>query len=100
MADILIRRMNVPKNCEECSKDLAVAVKCVYTQRLVLPSEHDIRLGRHPDCPLTPFTQQEPKITTNMYDQEEIHHNCTVQVLRNSVTGDVHVGWWEEKMEE
>lgn len=30
-----------------------------------------------------------------LYDEEEIHENCTVQVLRNSVTGEVSVGWWE-----
>lgn len=35
-------------------------------------------------------------VETNIYDTEEIHHNCTVQVLRNSVTGDVSVGWWKE----
>jgi len=34
-----------------------------------------------------------------IYDQEEIHHNCTVQVLTNSVTGDTSIGWWEEKDE-
>ena len=34
-------------------------------------------------------------IETNLYDQEEVHHNCTVQILRNSVTGEVSVGWWE-----
>ena len=32
-----------------------------------------------------------------MFDQEEIHHNCTVQVLTNSVTGDTSIGWWEEE---
>lgn len=48
-------------------------------------------------CPLKPFTPPEPQITTNIYDTEEIHHGCTVQILRNSVTGDVSVGWWEEK---
>ena len=36
-------------------------------------------------------------VETNIYDQEEIHHGCIVQVLRNSVTGDVSVGWWKEK---
>lgn len=36
-------------------------------------------------------------VETNIYDTEEIHHGCTVQVLRNSVTGDVSVGWWKEK---
>lgn len=39
-------------------------------------------------------------VETNIYDTEEIHHGCTVQILRNSVTGDVSVGWWEEKEEE
>lgn len=34
-----------------------------------------------------------------IYDQEEIHHNCVVQVLTNSVTGDTSIGWWEEKDE-
>lgn len=31
---------------------------------------------------------------TNLYDEEEIHENCTVQILRNSVTGEESVGWW------
>ena len=29
----------------------------------------------------------------NMYDKEETYEDCTVQVLENSVTGDVSVGW-------
>ena len=32
---------------------------------------------------------------TNIYDEEEIHKNCTVQILRSSVTGEESVGWWE-----
>lgn len=55
---------------------------------------------RHADCPLKPFTPPESQITTNIYDTEEIHHNCTVHILSNSVTGDVSVGWWKEKEEE
>ncbi len=31
---------------------------------------------------------------TNLYDVVEEHGNCTVQVLRNSVTGEESVGWW------
>ena len=41
----------------------------------------------------------EDKITDvkmNIFDEEEIHHNCTVQILRNSVTGETSIGWWEE----
>lgn len=32
----------------------------------------------------------------NMYDAEEIHHNCTVQVWKNSQTGETSVGWWQD----
>lgn len=31
----------------------------------------------------------------NIYDEEETYPDCTVQVLRNSVTGKVSVGWWK-----
>ena len=34
------------------------------------------------------------------YDQEEIIPNCTVQILTNSVTGDVSVGWWRNDPDE
>ena len=38
-------------------------------------------------------------IETNLYDIEEIHPNCTVQILKNSVTGEVSVGWWPNEEE-
>lgn len=37
------------------------------------------------------------KVEVNIYDREEIHENCTVQVLTNTVTGDVSIGWWENE---
>ena len=36
-------------------------------------------------------------VDLSLYDVEEIHENCTVQVWRNSVTGEVSVGWWENE---
>lgn len=39
------------------------------------------------------------EIEVGIYDREEIHENCTVQVLTNSVTGEVSVGWWENEEE-
>ena len=36
-------------------------------------------------------------IETNIFDEEEIHPNCTVQILRNSITGEISVGWWENE---
>lgn len=37
------------------------------------------------------------KIETNIFDIEEVHHNCTVQIQRNSVTGEQSIGWWPEE---
>lgn len=36
---------------------------------------------------------------SNLFDVEEIHDNCTVQILRNSVTGEESVGWWPNRRE-
>lgn len=33
---------------------------------------------------------------TNLYDKEEIHKNCVVQILKNSVTGETSIGWWKD----
>ena len=37
------------------------------------------------------------KVEIPIYDIEEIHHGCTVQVLTSSVTGESSVGWWKEE---
>ena len=34
--------------------------------------------------------------SVGVYNEEEIHENCTVQVWRNTVTGETSVGWWQE----
>lgn len=39
--------------------------------------------------------EDKPKVEMNIYDEEEIHENCTVQILKNSATGDISIGWWE-----
>lgn len=31
------------------------------------------------------------------FDREEIYTNCTVQVLTNTVTGEVSIGWWQNE---
>lgn len=37
------------------------------------------------------------KVEINAYDKEEIYHDCTVQVLTNTVTGEVSIGWWRNE---
>ena len=38
--------------------------------------------------------KRKPRVETNLYDTEEIHPNCTVQIWRNSQTGEESIGWW------
>lgn len=32
-----------------------------------------------------------------IYDRNELHTDCTVQILRNSITGQWSLGWWPNK---
>lgn len=34
------------------------------------------------------------EVEMNVYDEEEIHTSCTVQIWRNSRTGEESIGWW------
>ena len=36
-------------------------------------------------------------VEPNAYDVVERHENCTVEVLKDSVTGETSVGWWINK---
>lgn len=38
-------------------------------------------------------------VETNIYDEVEEIPNCTVQILRNSVTGEISVGWYRSTEE-
>ena len=41
--------------------------------------------------------QSKTTVYVPFYDQREVYENCTVEILRNSTTGEVSVGWWENK---
>ena len=49
--------------------------------------------GCYAACPDGRFTVAE--IEGGIFDHEEIYPDCTVQVLTNTATGDVSVGWWK-----
>ena len=38
-------------------------------------------------------------IVDNIYDECEVHHNCTVEIWRNSQTGKISIGWYENNNE-
>ena len=44
-----------------------------------------------------PEPPNEETVSNPLFDIVEEHDHCHVQVLRNSITGEVSVGWWEEK---
>ena len=50
-----------------------------------------------------PAAEAEPgkilEVETNFFDKEEIYENCIVQVLTNTETGEVSVGWWQNERE-
>lgn len=39
-------------------------------------------------------------VETNIYDEVIEYTNCTVQILRNSATGEESVGWWINEEEQ
>ena len=34
-------------------------------------------------------------LANNVYDECEIHKNCTVEIWKNSTTGEISIGWYE-----
>ena len=52
--------------------------------------EHTIPVN----CPLVEVPD---KVETNIYDEVERIENCTVEILRNSITGEESVGWYRPK---
>lgn len=47
-----------------------------------------------------PLTEKENEVEMALFDEEETHYGCTVQVLKNSVTGEVSIGWWPEEQDD
>ena len=41
------------------------------------------------------LVKQDPEVKTGIFDVEEVYPNCTVQIWKNSVTGEKSVGWWK-----
>lgn len=48
-------------------------------------------------CPNRPSKGTVFGTSVAIYDREEVHHNCTVVIWKNSVTGEQSIGWCENK---
>ena len=94
MSGIYIPGMEMPVSCCECfafksnaSGNLFCKAKCVAFGR----EDAEWLPKKTPNwCPLVP-------VPDHGYDEEETHTNCTVQILRNSITGETSIGWWENE---
>ena len=76
--------MEMPKNCGECP--LAEATAELYCNSYVLSQEN------RPDwCPLHKVPDESD---IPIFDKETRIDNCTVQILENTETGEVSIGWW------
>ena len=49
---------------------------------------------------LAPFAPDSFVVETTVFDEEEVHEDCTVVIWRNSVTGEESIGWYESDKEE
>lgn len=70
-------------DCSKCDEDLPIL--CRSERELFKASADMLEEDGH------------KVIETNIFAVEEVHHNCTVQILRNSVTGEQSIGWWPEE---
>lgn len=86
---IYIRGATMPETCKACPMRDPFRF-CSITGSNVFYHNTD----RAADCPIVE-TEEEPEI--RLYDKEELYHGCTVQVLTNTVTGAVSVGWMKEE---
>ena len=41
-----------------------------------------------------------PETEDNFYDTVDTYYGCTVQILTNTVTGQVSIGWWQDEYDE
>ena len=83
---IIIEGIDVPTACASCP--CLKGWGCGVTFKAI---SSDLLLSGRPEwCQIHKYDD----VKTNVFDQIEEHPNCTVQILKNSVTGEISVGWY------
>ena len=83
---IIIEGIDLPTACSQCPW-----LKCLGCGVTFKPIPADLLIFDKPEwCPIYEYSD----VKTNVFDQIEEHPNCTVQILKNSVTGEISVGWY------
>ena len=76
-------------------KSKGAVVELQYASYLGLPIFHQDETRFYMDETLDEFVMKNPNETCSIaiFNQEEIHENCTVEVWKNNITGECSVGW-------
>ena len=83
--------------CKECVHNNICNIKQKYNhpkyalQHIEKYCEHFKDRSRFIELP---YNKINAIVESNIYDEEEVYYDCTVQVLRNSITGEISVGWF------
>lgn len=96
--DLISRKTLLDAICGRCNRELEDSpcepAECPFYQEIVnAPAVEAEPVGRGN----MREGQQIEKVEINFFDKEEIYENCTVQVLTNTTTGAVSVGWWQNE---
>lgn len=84
--------------CPNCETTYSITKTIINLHNLPVDENVEAKF-----CPVCGWSS-EPKIELkemNIYDKVERYSNCIVEILTNSITGDVSVGWYPtDKTEE
>ena len=75
--------MNVYKDCAHYDGDEDCHKCCLHGFIFNCPS----------NC--KEYTDGWSSVANNFYNEREVHRNCTVEIWKNSYTGKVSIGWYE-----
>lgn len=103
MSDICFKGLQIPSGCVGCIHcDQEYDGSCMLMKKMY----YDTYAEQFANCPIIAIANayevvevdndgNTQNVSVRIFDVEELHENCTVQVLENSITGDVSIGWWE-----
>ena len=82
-----------PVNCRACPCYDELRQDCKALWLIDRERDNEVNEDKPEWCPLNEVV----KVETNIFDECEVVENCTVEILRNSVTGETSVGWYRNK---
>ena len=83
----------VPVNCKACACYGALRHECRAMELIDRERDNEVGEDKPEWCPINEIV----KVETNIYDECERITGCTVEILRNSVTGEESVGWYRPR---